>query len=93
MSVIVQPGLSPPVVVRPAGLAHLADRVVCLTVEIGAAAIVLAEICVLFAGVLGRFVLDAPLIWSDEFASILARRARCSARGPLRPAHAAHHSG
>jgi tripartite ATP-independent transporter DctM subunit len=32
---------------------------------------VLAEICVLFAGVVSRYVFHAPLVWSDELASIL----------------------
>jgi tripartite ATP-independent transporter DctM subunit len=40
-------------------------------VEIIAAVIVFAEIVILFAGVIARFVLNAPLIWSDELASIL----------------------
>ena len=71
MSAVAQPGLSSPAVVHPAGFAHLADRAVCRAVEVAAAAIVLAEICILFAGVMARFVLNAPLIWSDELASIL----------------------
>ena len=33
--------------------------------------LVAAEIVVLFAGVVARFVLHAPLVWSDELASIL----------------------
>ncbi|MBN9006359.1 MAG: TRAP transporter large permease subunit [Rhizobiales bacterium] len=40
-------------------------------VEIPAAALVVAEIVVLFAGVVFRYVLHQPLIWSDELASIL----------------------
>jgi tripartite ATP-independent transporter DctM subunit len=39
--------------------------------EIPAAILVVAEIVVLFAGVLARYVFQAPLIWSDELASIL----------------------
>ncbi|GLI23147.1 tripartite ATP-independent transporter DctM subunit [Xanthobacter flavus] len=35
------------------------------------AVLVVAEILVLFAGVLARYVFHAPLIWSDELASIL----------------------
>jgi hypothetical protein len=35
-------------------------------VEIPAAMLVVAEIVVLFAGVVSRYVLHAPLIWSDE---------------------------
>ena len=40
-------------------------------VEIPAAILVVAEIVILFAGVVARYVLHAPLIWSDELASIL----------------------
>ena len=39
--------------------------------EIPAAILVVAEIVVLFAGVLARYVFQAPLVWSDELASIL----------------------
>src|ERR1700751_2350101 len=41
------------------------------SVEIPAAMLVVAEIVVLFAGVVSRYVLHAPLIWSDELASML----------------------
>ncbi len=40
-------------------------------VELAAAAIVLIEILVLFAGVVARYVFHSPLVWSDELASIL----------------------
>ncbi|MFP5405201.1 MAG: TRAP transporter large permease subunit [Gammaproteobacteria bacterium] len=40
-------------------------------VEIPAALLVAAEIVVLFAGVVARFVVHTPLIWSDELSSIL----------------------
>jgi tripartite ATP-independent transporter DctM subunit len=40
-------------------------------VEIPAAALVVAEIAVLLAGVTARYVLHQPLVWSDELASIL----------------------
>src|SRR5450432_2759542 len=40
-------------------------------VEIPAALLVVAEIVILFAGVVARYVLHKPLIWSDELASIL----------------------
>ncbi|MEG2879050.1 MAG: TRAP transporter large permease subunit [Comamonas sp.] len=39
-------------------------------IEAVAAAIVLVEIVILFAGVVARYVLHAPLVWSDELASI-----------------------
>src|SRR5579872_1257222 len=42
-----------------------------LLVEIPAAMLVVAEIVILFAGVVARYVLQRPLIWSDELASIL----------------------
>jgi len=42
-----------------------------LLVEIPAAILVVAEIVVLFAGVVSRYVFHSPLIWSDELASIL----------------------
>lgn len=41
----------------------------CLTIP--AALLVAVEICVLLAGVTGRYVFHTPLIWSDELASIL----------------------
>jgi tripartite ATP-independent transporter DctM subunit len=40
-------------------------------VEIPAAILVVAEIVILFAGVIWRYLLREPLIWSDELASIL----------------------
>jgi tripartite ATP-independent transporter DctM subunit len=40
-------------------------------VEILAAALVAAEIVILFSGVVARYVFAHPLIWSDELASIL----------------------
>jgi tripartite ATP-independent transporter DctM subunit len=40
-------------------------------VEVPAALLVLAEIVILSAGVFARFVLNAPLVWSDELAGIL----------------------
>src|SRR6202035_5508551 len=42
-----------------------------LLVEIPAACLVVAEIAILFAGVVARYGLRSPLIWSDELASIL----------------------
>ena len=40
-------------------------------IEYVAAAVVLAEIVVLFSGVLSRYVFHQPLVWSDELASTL----------------------
>jgi tripartite ATP-independent transporter DctM subunit len=42
-----------------------------MLVEIPAALLVVAEIVILFAGVVARYGLRSPLIWSDELASIL----------------------
>ena len=39
-------------------------------IEAVAASLVLVEIVVLFAGVISRYVFHAPLVWSDELASI-----------------------
>ena len=47
------------------------DRVLRLIAEIPAAILVLAEIIVLFSGVAARYAFHAPLVWSDELASIL----------------------
>jgi TRAP-type C4-dicarboxylate transport system permease small subunit len=47
------------------------DKVLGTIVEYAVAIIVLAEICVLFAGVVARYVFHDPIIWSDELASIL----------------------
>ena len=48
-----------------------ADRWLGHAVESLAALLVLAEIVVLFAGVTARYAFHAPLVWSDELASIL----------------------
>src|SRR5205807_3453559 len=42
-----------------------------MLVELPAAMLVVAEIMILFAGVVARYALRQPLIWSDELASIL----------------------
>ncbi|MEJ8815545.1 TRAP transporter large permease subunit [Variovorax ureilyticus] len=47
------------------------EHVVGQVVEVGAALLVAAEICVLAAGVFSRYVMHQPLIWSDEIASML----------------------
>ncbi|OZI59611.1 TRAP transporter large permease [Bordetella genomosp. 11] len=48
-----------------------ADAALGWLVEIPAAMLVVAEIVVLFAGIVARYVFHAPLVWSDELASIL----------------------
>src|SRR6478752_7943273 len=47
------------------------ERILGLAVEIPAAILVVAEIVILFAGVVARYGVHRPLIWSDELASIL----------------------
>src|ERR1700674_3047047 len=47
------------------------EYVLGMLVEIPAALLVVAEIVILFAGVVARYGLHSPLIWSDELASIL----------------------
>src|SRR6478609_9770724 len=47
------------------------DSALGCVVEHVAAAIVLVEIIVLFAGVVARYAFHSPLVWSDELASIL----------------------
>jgi tripartite ATP-independent transporter DctM subunit len=59
---------SPP---RPRSLLASIENILGTLVEIPAALLVVAEIVILFAGVVSRYVLHAPLIWSDELASIL----------------------
>src|ERR1700741_2147024 len=55
---------------RPSLIASI-DHVLGLMVEIPAALLVIAEIVILFAGVVARYGMHRPLIWSDELASIL----------------------
>ncbi len=47
------------------------DRLVAVVTEVPAAILVVAETVILFAGVVARYVFNAPLTWSDELASIL----------------------
>ena len=39
--------------------------------EAAGAGLVLAETCILFAGVVSRYVFDRPLMWTDELANFL----------------------
>jgi len=48
-----------------------ADRALGHLVEIPAAILVVAEIVILFSGIVARYALHEPLVWSDELASIL----------------------
>jgi tripartite ATP-independent transporter DctM subunit len=55
---------------RPKWTASI-DAVLRLLVEVPAALLVVAEIVVLLAGVISRYVLHQPIIWTDELASTL----------------------
>ena len=66
--------LMPTQAVPATGLGRLADRLdraVGAMVEAIAAVLVLTEIVILGAGVTARYAFHAPLVWSDELASIL----------------------
>jgi tripartite ATP-independent transporter DctM subunit len=56
---------------RRRSLAASLEALLGTLVEIPAAILVVAEIVILFAGVVARYGLHQPLIWSDELASIL----------------------
>ena len=47
------------------------SRVFARLVEIPAALLVVAEIIVLLAGILARYVFHSPIVWSDELAGML----------------------
>src|SRR3981189_2089604 len=56
---------------RPRSFAASLEASLGMLVEIPAALLVVAEIVILFAGVVARYGLHRPLVWSDELASIL----------------------
>src|SRR3984885_13960343 len=56
---------------RRRSLADSLESSLAVLVEIPAAILVVAEVVILFAGVVARYGLHQPLIWSDELASIL----------------------
>jgi tripartite ATP-independent transporter DctM subunit len=60
-----------PVLVSPHGWVASLDAIIGPLIEVPAAVLVLVEVAVLLAGVVSRYVLHEPLIWSDELASIL----------------------
>jgi tripartite ATP-independent transporter DctM subunit len=47
------------------------ERILGLIIEISAAFLVAAEVVVLFSGIVARYILHTPLIWSDELALTL----------------------
>ena len=51
--------------------ANKLERQVARILEVPAALLVAAEVCVLFAGVIGRYVFHHPIVWSDELASMM----------------------
>ena len=56
------------------GLPHVArkiDGTIGAFCEAGGAALVVAETCILFAGVVSRYVFNSPLMWTDELANFL----------------------
>jgi tripartite ATP-independent transporter DctM subunit len=65
---VVQETAGPP---RRHSLLRRIESLLGLMVEIPAAILVVAEVAILFAGVIARYVLHQPLIWSDELASML----------------------
>ncbi|MEN3289343.1 MAG: hypothetical protein V7634_3643 [Bradyrhizobium sp.] len=65
---VTQTSAGPP---RRRSLLRRMESLLGLMVEIPAAILVVAEIVILFAGVIARYVLHQPLIWSDELASML----------------------
>ena len=52
-------------------LARKIDLVIGTVSEAAGAGLVLAETCILFAGVVSRYVFDNPLMWTDELANFL----------------------
>lgn len=56
--------------IRPGWIGRLNTALFTFT-AIPAALLVLAEIAVLLAGIIGRYVFHSPLVWSDELAGIL----------------------
>ena len=54
-----------------AAWAHRAEHLLARWLSVPVALLVAAEMVILFAGVMARYVFHQPLIWSDEMASIL----------------------
>jgi len=51
--------------------AAVANGLIGRTVDIAVAILIVIEVLILFAGVVARYLLRSPLVWSDELASIL----------------------
>jgi tripartite ATP-independent transporter DctM subunit len=56
---------------RPAGLIDRLDSAVGYLVEAAAAFLLVAETFLLFAGVVARYALQSPIVWSDELAGAI----------------------
>jgi len=52
-------------------IALAVDMLIGQVVELIGAMLVLAETCILFAGVLSRYLFNSPIIWTDELATFL----------------------
>jgi tripartite ATP-independent transporter DctM subunit len=70
MSVASADAMTNAVAAPPRWLAR-ADRALAWATEVPAAAFLLAEVGILFAGVVSRYLFDRPLVWTDELASSL----------------------
>ena len=53
------------------GLLAGADRIIGWLTEPAVALLVLAEVGILFSGIVARYLLESPLVWTDELASML----------------------
>ena len=53
------------------GLLAGADRIIGWLTEPAVALLVLAEVGILFSGMVARYLLESPLVWTDELASML----------------------
>ena len=63
--------IAEPLAVPRSTAARWLDRTLAWVTEVPAAAIVLAEIAILGGGAFSRYVLHAPIPWTDELASLL----------------------
>lgn len=71
MNAPIEHTLPPHAVERQDGLANKIDALLGQGLELCTAALLAAEIVLLFATVLARYVFVQPIIWSDEMASML----------------------
>ena len=71
MTITAEAGLEAPDLSFRRPWAAAIDRAIGAVVEPLAALLVLAEILILAAGVVSRYVIRQPLVWSDELATIL----------------------